>query len=401
MYKPTVLIVLAGLIASIHASSGWSHDQASPAPHNDRDRPIVFPDTAQYKTLVVDLHTHSVFSDGHVWPKIRVSEALRDGLDALAVTEHLEYQPHLADIPHPDRNRAYAATVDAAQDSDLMIIAGTEITRGDPAGHINAVFIQDANKILNVTEPPEDPGDVRGYYEAAAAWPVENAVDAAHAQGAFIFWNHPYWTAQAPDGIARITEFHKRAARAGKLHGIEIANGQDYSAEAHAIALKHDLAMIGVSDVHDLIDWDYPPQAGQHRPVNLVLATEKSPEALKQALFERRTLVWFRNLLIGRQAELDAMLQAALRIDNAAYRPNTQVLDVTIRNTSDASFTLRNLTKMTFMDHGQDIIVPPHQTLTFAVKPGRNATSVDLKFSVENALLAPRKAATIAFTVSP
>ena len=56
---------------------------------------------------MLDLHTHSVFSDGHVWATIRVSEALRDGLDGLAITEHLEFQPHLADIPHPDRNRAY------------------------------------------------------------------------------------------------------------------------------------------------------------------------------------------------------------------------------------------------------------------------------------------------------
>jgi hypothetical protein len=38
---------------------------------------------------------------------IRVEEALRDGLDGIAITEHLEWQPHLKDIPHPDRNRAY------------------------------------------------------------------------------------------------------------------------------------------------------------------------------------------------------------------------------------------------------------------------------------------------------
>ena len=35
-----------------------------------------------------------------------------DGLDALAITEHLEWQPHLADIPHPDRNRAFEAAAD-------------------------------------------------------------------------------------------------------------------------------------------------------------------------------------------------------------------------------------------------------------------------------------------------
>ena len=58
------------------------------------DRAISFPDTEEYLTISSDLHTHSVFSDGHVWPNIRVAEALKDNLDSIAITEHLEYQPH-------------------------------------------------------------------------------------------------------------------------------------------------------------------------------------------------------------------------------------------------------------------------------------------------------------------
>ena len=71
------------------------------------DREITFPNLDNYLTLVCDLHTHSVFSDGSVWPDIRVEEAKRDKIDVLAVTEHLEYQPHSSDIPHPNRNRSY------------------------------------------------------------------------------------------------------------------------------------------------------------------------------------------------------------------------------------------------------------------------------------------------------
>ena len=37
---------------------------------------------------------HSVFSDGLVWPTVRVDEAYRDGLDAISLTEHIEYRPH-------------------------------------------------------------------------------------------------------------------------------------------------------------------------------------------------------------------------------------------------------------------------------------------------------------------
>ncbi|HIA49919.1 MAG TPA: hypothetical protein EYN90_04960, partial [Acidobacteria bacterium] len=32
------------------------------------ERAIQFPDVPGFRTVVVDLHTHSVFSDGLVWP---------------------------------------------------------------------------------------------------------------------------------------------------------------------------------------------------------------------------------------------------------------------------------------------------------------------------------------------
>ena len=57
--------------------------------------------------ISTDLHIHTVFSDGEVWPSIRVKEAQREGLDLIAITDHLEYQPHAEDIPHPDRNRSF------------------------------------------------------------------------------------------------------------------------------------------------------------------------------------------------------------------------------------------------------------------------------------------------------
>ena len=53
-----------------------------------------------------DLHIHTTFSDGSVWPNIRVSEAEK-GLDLISITDHLEYQPHHKDLPNPDRNRSY------------------------------------------------------------------------------------------------------------------------------------------------------------------------------------------------------------------------------------------------------------------------------------------------------
>ncbi|UWX55676.1 hypothetical protein NYZ99_04295 [Maribacter litopenaei] len=130
-------------------------------------RPLTFPDIPGYKSIKTDLHMHTVFSDGNVWPNIRVQEALRDNLDVISLTEHLEYQPHSQDIPHPDRNRSYEIALKEAADYDLLIVHGSEITRSAPMGHNNAVFIDDANPILQ---------------EKAA-----DAFTEAKKQGAFVF----------------------------------------------------------------------------------------------------------------------------------------------------------------------------------------------------------------------
>ncbi len=395
--KLFIILALSSLTGTAAGHGVASKPAAGDKARQVRDaaRVIEFPDTAEYQTLTVDLHTHSVFSDGHVWPKIRVEEALRDGLDALAITEHLEYQPHRFDIPHADRNRAYQEALEAAAGSNLIVIAGSEITREDPVGHMNAVFIEDANKLFNADEDAADPRDAIAYYTEAGEWPAQNAVDAAIEQGAFVFWNHPYWSRQRPDAIARMNDFHLANIKKGKLHGIEIANGQDYSAEAHQIALDHDLTLIGVSDVHDLVDWDYDVAAGGHRPVNLVFVKERSAAAIQDALVDGRAVVWFRNLLIGREGVLQPLLDASLTAGMARYRLGTQVLDVTIHNHSDANFELENLSDYTFMDHANHLTVPAHDSLTFSVKPGALEENVALRFAVTNALLTPTKSAEI------
>jgi histidinol phosphatase-like PHP family hydrolase len=142
------LFFAIAIIFSLLAMNCQGHGVLPASESMDQKRLIQFPDTKAYKTLILDPHTHSTFSDGHVWPTIRIAEALKDGLDAIAITEHLEWQPHLADIPHQDRNRSYNIAVDANGTNELMVISGAEITRNAPAGHINALFLQDANLLF-------------------------------------------------------------------------------------------------------------------------------------------------------------------------------------------------------------------------------------------------------------
>ena len=184
-----------------------------------------------YLTLVCDFHTHSVFSDGSGWPDIRVEEAQRDKIDVLAVTVHLEYQPHISDIPHPDRNRSYQLATKYSN-SDLLIVSGAEITRRMPLGHANAIFLEDANKLHSADEiagiVPKD--DMRPF-------------KAANKQKAFVFWNHPTWR-QEQYGDVVITEMHKTLFSKGYLHGVEVVNEFEYSEESLQILLEIRIFMV-------------------------------------------------------------------------------------------------------------------------------------------------------------
>ncbi|MFB6248405.1 MAG: Sb-PDE family phosphodiesterase [Salinibacter sp.] len=365
---PVLLAVLLALPAPLLAQH--THGGA---------RAIQFPDVDGRKTLQVDLHTHTVFSDGSVWPDIRVQEALRDGLDAVAMTDHLEYQPHQDDIPHPDRNRSYEIARQEAEDHDLLVLNGSEITREMPPGHANAIFLKNANPLLK-----DDPMAV--FREAKR-------------QGAFIFWNHPMWTAQKPSGIPSLTEMHRTLIEKGMLNGIEVVNEHRHSAEAMRIALEHDLTMLGTSDVHGLIDWDYEVHNGGHRPVTLVFAEKRSKEALKSALVAGRTAVWHHNTLIGREKYLRPLLDASLSIAGARYQEDTSVLEVRIENRSDAEYVLDSRGDAPFHSRSDLVRIAPRDTTRLLVKPGERTASVPLAFEVLNAVIEPETHPTIRFDV--
>lgn len=100
-------------------------------------REINFPDILGYKTLKCDLHMHTVFSDGMVWPPVRVDEAWREGLDVISITDHIEYQPHKKDIP-TNHNRPYHV--------HFMRTNGCTGSKSSTAVHITPKLISGASK---------------------------------------------------------------------------------------------------------------------------------------------------------------------------------------------------------------------------------------------------------------
>ena len=365
-------------------------------------RKIFFPDIDGYKTLLTDFHQHTVFSDGSVWPTIRVEEAIKDGLDAISLTEHLEYQPFSKDIPNPDRNRAYniaksfAENKNKSLDRKLIVINGQEITRSMPPGHINAIFLNDANKLLH----PKD--SLKG-------------ILAANKQDAFVFWNHPAWPAQRSDGIAKLDEFHKYLIKKKLLHGIEVVNELYYSEEALRLALENDLTIMGTSDIHGLVDWLFKvPDDNEssnstlpgHRPVTIIFSKDKSEDGIKDALFAGKTAVFYNELLIGKEENLKPLVEKCLVINNIndlelGYSEDgkSTIKKVEIKNVSDAPFILKNLNSFTFETNSDIINIMPNSIHSISVKTKGEPLN-ELKFEVLNGIIAPKKYLNISLQIA-
>ncbi len=338
----------------------------------DLDRKIEFPNIDNYLTLKCDLHIHTVFSDGLVWPSIRVDEAVRDGLDAISLTEHLEYQPRKDDIPHPDRNRSYHIAVKEAKPHDLLIIHGVEITLKMPPGHANALFVNDANTIKD--------DDVLTAYRNA------------RAQGAFIYWNHPHWVNQQKDGIPVISKLHQQLIDEDLLHGIEVVNDVTISEDALEIAYTNNLTALGTSDIHGLIDYQFDIASGGHRPISLVFAKERTIESIKEALFAGRTVAWFEDVLIGKEEWVEKIVSSSLTFSSKGYIGDSDIFQVAVSNSSDARFYLKNTSAYSFHKSTDLIIVEPQSEVWLQVLVKKApSTETPLTFDVLNTTIGAKK----------
>jgi hypothetical protein len=335
-------------------------------------REINFPDILSYKTLKCDFHMHTVFSDGLVWPTVRVDEAWREGLDAISITDHIEYQPHKKDIP-TNHNRPYEIALSQAREKNILLIKAAEITRDTPPGHFNVLFLEDVN--------PLDTNDLLDVMKAAAK------------QNAFVFWNHPGWKPEHKGWF----DIHTTLYENKWLQGIEVVNGDSYYPEAHQWCLDKNLTMMSDSDIHQpstLLETS--PE--NHRSMTLVFARQKSIDAVKEALIEGRTTAWFKNQLIGRKKYLDAIFKEAVEIGKP-YNKYKDTIWVEIKNSSDIDIDLERAGTL-----GPDKVTLQANTTTI-LKTATGATAedapeqIELSYVADNFLIAPDKGLPVTLTI--
>lgn len=347
-----ILSVALATIAAISASAQMTYPDAVNKDINRHSMrysrgartEIVLPQVNGYNIYKADLHTHSAFSDGSVLPEYRVKEAWVDGLDVMAVTEHIEYRrqeskmlEYLQDyakkgeeidnwdiINKPadkkgirvDLNYAVTLSQKAAEQYGLLIIPGTEITRNpQQIGHYNALFTTDNNAI----------------YDADPLQSFRNA----KAQGALIQHNHPGWQRKSID----MPEFEVKAYAEGLIDGIEIMNGSDFYPGAIDRAKELGLFMSANTDIHGTTAMDYA-NVEVGRNMTLIFAKEKTLEAMREALEARRTLAYAFGNVAGDEQLLKDFFLACVKFEPVMkdYK-NRQIF--TITNTSSIPFAFR------------------------------------------------------------
>ncbi|MFA5713878.1 MAG: PHP domain-containing protein [Bacteroidales bacterium] len=310
---------------------------------------MVFPNVEGYKTLKCDFHIHTLFSDGRVWPTVRVQEAAREGLDAIAITDHIESRKYVKQgLIVGDRNQAYKLAKAVSKSNNVIVIGGGEISRKMPPGHWNAIFVKDAEKLNKPN--------------------FEEVLKEAKEQGAFIFWNHPGWWKQQPIE-PKWEKMHEEMYQKGYMMGIELTSGdgRNYFPEVHKWAIEKNLTLIGNSDMHAPAAFAIDFDSKKHRLVTLVFAKERNEESIKEALMERRTAVYVDNRIYGREEWLSPFLNSILKVTKVR-RSSNNVLSVVVENRSSAPIALFKDDKECPIYFKHHLLFKPLQKSSFTIR---------------------------------
>jgi hypothetical protein len=335
--KINSLLALLMLIGTICFAQDMNNVQYPEMYKTPVRKEIKLPEILGYQLLKCDFHMHTIFSDGIVWPDFRIDEAWEEGLDAIAISDHLENQPSRKYISG-DHNASYQLALKHANEKKILLIQATEITRSMPPGHLNALFISDANLLIKPN-------------------PVE-VLDEAKKQGAFIFWNHPGWKAQQPD-TCRWMPMHQELYEKGLINGIEVFNEMEYYPIALDWCLDKKLTVICNSDIHGITSQFYDTENG-HRPMTLVLVRDRTIDCIKEALKDNRTIAFFNNKLAGTEEFLKAFFQASVKVKPIGSTNGQKRELFVLTNNSDIPFDL--ITKK-----GDSIYIPAGKTVEIAL----------------------------------
>lgn len=370
--KKILLIAAVALSAQALSAQSYVTNVTNPdMVHNAMRTPVarhevVIPDVNGYHVYKADLHIHTIYSDADVTPELRVREAWYDGLDIIAITDHIEYrrqegkmvaflkgyvkegaQPVNSNVivkPADDRgivsdlNVPVRLAQETAVKFGLTVIPGAEITREPVSvGHYNALFTKDNNLIY-------------------AADPIQSMRN-AKSQGALIMHNHPGWRRTSVEH----PEIEKKAYDEGLIDGVESMNGGEFYPKIIDRAREVGLFLCSNTDIHDSATETYRAQ-GHIRNMTFILAQDQSLDSVREALLAHRTLAYSFGTIAGEEQLLKDFFHSCVSVRVIAQDAKKVTLAFT--NNSSLEFMLQST--------GNPFRLMPFTTFTASVKKGES-----------------------------
>jgi hypothetical protein len=341
-------------------------------------REIILPQIDGYTLYKADFHTHTIYSDGEITPRQRVREAWYDGLDILAITDHLEirtYEKFMLKVLAPynktdepfkyehagianksdnnapvlaDLNAAYDEAVYYAQRENLpvMVVRGVEIWRNTQnIGEFNALFLTDINAVCH----PD----------------LFESFKRVKQQGGLIMHNHPGYTRKTTDIAAGE---QARAYEEGWIDGVEIVNSTTLFPQTIRRCIERGLFMAANTDAHKPTSNVWSADRDFFRTMTFVMAKSCTEKDIKEALQKGRTIGYTANNLMGREELLQKFINEAVtcRLISEDSKKDSRTYSIT--NNSSVPFILRR--------GGSVSDLKPFSTLTFTFSRGELPTFV-------------------------
>ena len=311
---------------------------------------IILPQVKGYNIYKGDFHVHTIYSDGETTPRERVREAWYDGLDVIAITDHLELRSYekfmlKAHAPYNPDGKPYEyirggaghktdhttpiycdldATYDEAlsyvknEEIPVMVIRGTEIWRNARTiGEYNAFFLKD---ITDVAKPD-----------------IIESLKEAKKQGAIIIHNHPGWRRNTMDKSPEQEQIYAQKL----VDGIEVINGATLYPKMIDRCVNEKLTIFANTDLHRTSGQYYPRGGEIFRTMTFILAKECTEKAIKDALLKRRTIGYSHNHLIGEEEWLAEFLNAAVDCKVVAVNDKKEHRAFQLTNHCSVPFILR------------------------------------------------------------
>ena len=318
-------------------------------------RPGAFEPVGEYQVLRADLHVHTTRShDGTVPPATRAWESYMYGYDVLAITDHKNF------LGYPEAKAV-------ADEIGLVLLRAMETGLG---GREEFVVVGLDSSYLPRDEhgwSPE-PGRMQVYYRDQVRTVIEHG-------GLFIYAHpgYPPIPGDHPEASAGWTEPVAWMIENGYLHGIEV---RGYAGRNRDIpyrwALEYGLAVVDVTDIHGPRDFN----RGFETPHTLILAADRSPEAVLDAIRSARTMAASNGQLRGHERWVVPFIDAQLR-----FSPTEQNGSACVRIENRSGLLLQGTVRTGSSGTWQRLFLTPHSAVCAPWDPAASDGLVTVRFS--------------------